>query len=173
VHGDLDLLAEQAREGNDAAVAELVRRTQPTIWSLCRALGDGADVEDLVQDTYLRALKSLPSYRGEAPVMAWLLAIARHVCADRVRQRQRSRRLLDRLTSTATDQTALRGDRTMDDLVAALTPDRREAFVLTQELGLSYEEAAVVMDCPVGTIRSRVARARADLADAVRRADAV
>jgi RNA polymerase sigma-70 factor (ECF subfamily) len=173
VDGDLDLLAEQAREGNDAAVAELVRRTQATVWRLCRALGDDADVEDLVQDTYLRALKALPSYRGEAPLMAWLLAIARHVCADRVRQRQRSRRLFDRLTSVANDHTALRGDRTMDDLVRTLTPDRREAFVLTQELGLSYDEAAAVMGCPVGTIRSRVARARADLAEAVRRADAV
>ncbi|MEI8238936.1 MAG: RNA polymerase sigma factor [Actinomycetota bacterium] len=170
---DLELLAEQAREGNDAAVAELVRRTQPTVWRLCRSLGDGADVEDLVQDTYLRALKSLASYRGDAPVMAWLLSIARHVCADRVRQRQRSRRLFDRLTSVAVERTVTRGDRTMDDLVAALTPDRREAFVLTQELGLSYEEAALVMDCPVGTIRSRVARARADLADAVHRANAV
>jgi RNA polymerase sigma-70 factor (ECF subfamily) len=173
VDDDLELLAEQAREGNDAAVAELVRRTQPTVWRLCRALGDGADVEDLVQDTYLRALKSLPTFRGDAPVMAWLLSIARHVCADRVRQRQRSRRLLDRLTSVAVDHTALRGDRSMDDLVRALSPDRREAFILTQELGLSYEEAAVVMDCPVGTIRSRVARARADLAEAVRQSNAV
>lgn len=170
---DLELLALQAREGNDSAVTELVRRTQPTVWRLCRALGDGADVEDLVQDTYLRALKSLPSYRAEAPVMAWLLSIARHVCADRVRQRQRSRRLFDRLTSVAPDPSAPRTDRSLDDLVRTLSPDRREAFVLTQELGLSYDEAATVMECPVGTIRSRVARARADLADAVRRADAV
>jgi RNA polymerase sigma-70 factor (ECF subfamily) len=57
-------------------------------------------------------------------------------------------------------------------LLVGLAPDRREAFVLTQVLGLSYEEAAVAMECPVGTIRSRVARARADLFAAVRAAEA-
>ena len=50
-----------------------------------------------------------------------------------------------------------------EDVLAALHPDRREAFVLTQLVGLGYEEAAVVVGCPIGTIRSRVARARADL----------
>jgi RNA polymerase sigma-70 factor (ECF subfamily) len=57
------------------------------------------------------------------------------------------------------------------ELLASLTPDRREAFVLTQELGMSYEEAALVVGCPVGTIRSRVSRARSDLLQAVRQAD--
>ncbi len=60
----------------------------------------------------------------------------------------------------------------IDDLVRALHPDRRDAFVLTQLVGLSYDEAAAALDCPVGTIRSRVARARADLLGLVRRAEA-
>jgi len=59
------------------------------------------------------------------------------------------------------------------DLIAALDSDRRDAFVLTQLIGLSYDEAAVVAGCPIGTIRSRVARARADLQDAVRRTEAM
>ncbi len=54
---------------------------------------------------------------------------------------------------------------TVDDLLSRLAPDRREAFVLTQMVGLSYEEAALIVDCPVGTIRSRVSRARSDLAN--------
>ncbi len=57
-------------------------------------------------------------------------------------------------------------------LLDAIDPDRREAFVLTQVAGLSYEEAAIVLECPVGTIRSRVARARADLAEGARAAEA-
>jgi RNA polymerase sigma-70 factor (ECF subfamily) len=57
-------------------------------------------------------------------------------------------------------------------LLDMIDPDRREAFVLTQVAGLSYDEAAVVLDCPVGTIRSRVARARADLVAEVRAAEA-
>ena len=60
----------------------------------------------------------------------------------------------------------------VDDLLDGLDPDRREAFVLTQIVGLSYEDAAGVVGCPIGTIRSRVARARADLLAVVASADA-
>lgn len=118
-------------------------------------------------------------YRGDAPVLAWLLAIARRTCADHVRRTQRNRRIVDRigrLTTTTTstiDDVGPINDGALMRLVGSLDPDRREAFVLTQYVGLSYDEAAIVMECPVGTIRSRVARARADLMAAVRAADAV
>jgi RNA polymerase sigma-70 factor (ECF subfamily) len=160
-----------AREGDGAAVGELVRLTQPAVWQVCRALGSPGEEEDLVQETYLRALSALARYRGDAPVRVWLLAIARRVCADHVRRRQRRRRLADRLAhglaATATPAPEILGD-----ILAGLDPDRREAFVLTQLAGLSYEDAAGVVGCPIGTIRSRVARARADLLDVVTRADA-
>jgi RNA polymerase sigma-70 factor (ECF subfamily) len=136
-----------------------------------------ADAEDLVQETYLRAIPALAHYRGDAPVMPWLLAIARRVCADHVRRQQRQRRLIDRLGSFAVRDNAAgdngggASDAGLRELLASLTPDRREAFVLTQELGMSYEEAALVVGCPVGTIRSRVSRARSDLLQAVRQAD--
>ena len=156
-------LVDAAREGDDVAVRELVRRTQPAIWRLCNVLGSPGDEDDLVQDTYLRAFRSLPSYRGEAPITAWLLSIARRVCADHVRHRVRERRLVGVLAQDADDEwVAAPGNPTMA-LLDAIDPDRREAFVLTQVAGLSYDEAAIVLDCPVGTIRSRVARARADL----------
>ena len=166
-------LAAAAAEGDGGALAELVRLTQPTVWRVCAALGSGDDVEDLVQETYLRALKSLPTYRRDAPVRVWLLAVARNVCADQVRRRQRQRRLLERvtrLTDFESRPSTVGDDST--DLLRFLDPDRREAFVLTQVIGLSYEEAAAVADCAVGTIRSRVARARAELVEAVRLAEA-
>ena len=100
-HGAVDGLqryADAAREGDDVAVGELVRLTQPAVWQVCAALGSAGEVEDLVQETYLRALRALPGYRGDAPVRVWLLSIARRVCADHVRRRQRRRRLVDRLT---------------------------------------------------------------------------
>ena len=157
--------AAAAAEGDNGAVAELVRRTEQAVWQLCAVLGSAGETEDLVQETYLRALRSLPRFRGEAPVRVWLLSIARHTCADHVRRRQRQRRLLDRLTIEA----GCAGD-VVDapvvpstELLLQLDPDRREAFALTQLAGLSYEEAAGVVGCPIGTIRSRVARARADL----------
>jgi RNA polymerase sigma-70 factor, ECF subfamily len=168
----LRALVAAAREGDNVAVRELVRRTQPVIWRLCSVLGSSGEEDDLVQETYLRAFRSLASYRGEAPVTAWLLAIARRVCADHVRSRVRQRRLMGTLTRVADDPWIAPPGNPTWDLLNAIDPDRREAFVLTQVAGLSYEEAAVVLDCPIGTIRSRVARARADLLAGVRAAEA-
>jgi RNA polymerase sigma-70 factor (ECF subfamily) len=167
-------LVEAAVEGDDIAVAELVRRTQASVDRICTLLGSGDDVDDLVQDTYVRALRSLSGYRAEAPVETWLLSIARRVCADQVRRAQRERRLLDRLRRHPAPAVAEGPATNHPDtlLIDSLDVDRREAFVLTQLAGLSYEEAAAVAGCPVGTIRSRVARARADLQRAMRRADA-
>ena len=168
----LRALLDAAAEGDDRAVAELVRRTQPDVWRLCTHLGTRGEEEDLVQEVYLRALRSLGSYRGDSPVLAWLLSIARHTCADHVRRRQRQRNLLGRLQLLATEAPVAE-PMSIDDLLADLAPERREAFVLTQLIGLSYEEAATALDCPIGTVRSRVARARADLIVVVRRAEAV
>ena len=166
-------LAAAAAEGDGAAVAELVRLAQPAVWRVCAAMGSGDDVEDLVQETYLHALKSLPTYRSDAPVRVWLLAVARNVCADQVRRRQRQRRLIERVSrlTDVDDRSPSTGDHS-SDLPRVLDGDRREAFVLTQLIGLSYEEAAAVADCAIGTIRSRVARARAELVEAVRIAEA-
>ncbi|MEY2583148.1 MAG: polymerase sigma-70 factor, subfamily [Ilumatobacteraceae bacterium] len=169
---ELRALVDAAREGDNVAVRELVRRTQPSIWRLCDILGSAGEQDDLVQETYLRAFRSLSNFRGDAPVNAWLLSIARHVCADHVRTRVRQRRLLGALSQATEDEwTPAPGNPTYA-LLDAIDTDRREAFLLTQVLGLSYDEAAIVLDCPIGTIRSRVARARAELADEVRAAEA-
>lgn len=168
---ELRRLAAAAAEGDDVAVGELVRRTQPVVWQLCTALGSTGETEDLVQETYLRAVRGLEHYRGEAPVLAWLLSIGRHVCADHVRSRQRRRRLVERLSATAAEPVVPQPEIPVDDMLDSLDPDRREAFVLTQLVGLSYEDAALALGCPIGTVRSRVARARADLTAAMQRAE--
>ncbi len=166
-------LFEAATEGDDVAMGALVRATQASVWRLCTALGSGVDVEDLVQETYIRAMGSMSTYRGEAPVCTWLLSVARHVCADDVRRRHRRRRLLDRLAANADESVIAPPDFTLEDLVGRLGDDRREALLLTQHVGLSYEEAAAIIGCPIGTIRSRVARARIELQAMAQRADAI
>ena len=168
---NLERYVAAAIEGDNVAVAHLVRATQPVVWRLCTALGSRGAEEDLVQETYLRAFRSLHSYRGDSPFQNWLLSIARRVCADDVRRRVRSRRLENRLSSYARDR-ATHPAEPIEHLIGDLECDRREAFVLTQVLGLSYEEAADVLGCPIGTVRSRVSRARADLAATVRHAQA-
>ena len=165
-------LFDAAREGDDRAVRELVVRTQPVVWRLCSVLGSQGEEEDLVQETYLRALRSAATYRGEAPVQAWLLSIARHVCADHVRRRTRQRRLVDRISRNTFSEPAGLAD-PVDHLLPQLLAEQREAFELTQMVGLSYEEAAEVIGCPVGTVRSRVARGRARLLAVVESSNAV
>jgi RNA polymerase sigma-70 factor (ECF subfamily) len=170
----LTSLALAAGQGDRAALADLVHGTQGDVWRFCAHLVDVPAADDLTQDTFLRAIEALPGFRGEAPVRTWLLTIARRVCAAELTGRRAALRALPRPAPVPdhAGQTELRL------LLAGLEPDRRAAFVLTQVLGCDYAEAAAICGCPVGTIRSRVARARADLisaasgAAAVRRADA-
>jgi RNA polymerase sigma-70 factor (ECF subfamily) len=160
---ELTRLLLAARDGDRDALATFVARTQADVHRFCAVLGSPASAEDLSQETYLRALGALPAFRGEAPARGWLLSIARRTAADRIRRRDARRRLQDRLgpvEATAPDP----GDGLhAADLLGHLDPDRRAAFALTQLLGLSYAETADVLECPVGTVRSRVARAREDL----------
>jgi RNA polymerase sigma-70 factor, ECF subfamily len=172
---DLTVLAKGAVDGDDVALAELVRRTQHAVEGLCRVLADLDEVEDVVQEVYLRFVAALPGFRFDSPVLPWLLSIARRTCVDLVRRRSRRRRLLDRyfaLPPPAFVEPASVGELVgVFDLLSGLDPDRRIAFVLTQLIGLSYEEAAEVCGCPIGTVRSRIARARAELASLVDQAD--
>lgn len=163
-------LALAARDGNAYALEEFVRRSQPQVRALCRHLGDPDNVDDLTQEVYYRALRALPRYRNDGPAIGWLLTIARRTCADATRRRIRHRR---RAGSAPVFEEAVHDDSWADvaDIVATLDADRREAFVLTQFVGLSYADAAQVLGCPVGTVRSRVSRARADLIETMTAAD--
>ena len=170
---ELERIAADAAGGDPLAAAALVRATQSDVWRLCAALGDRQSADDLAQETYLRAFAALHRFEGRSSVRTWLLAIARRVCADAVRTRRRRPFSLVRddteLETLARDDSADRVGEgaVVSDLLDRLDADRREAFVLTQLLGLSYAEAAAVAGCPVGTVRSRVARARGNLIDAL------
>lgn len=159
-----------AGRGDRDAAAAFVRATQRQVWRFLHHLAGPGDLDDLTQETYLRALRSLPSFAGRSSARTWLYTIARRVAADHVRAavvRPRLAAVDD--WQAAADSAAAAGlprfenDVVLRDLLDGLAPERREAFVATQVLGLSYAEAAEVCDCPVGTIRSRVARAREDL----------
>lgn len=165
---ELTRLALAAGRGDRVALAAFVRRTQPEVWRLCRHLTDAGSADDVTQDTYLRALPALAGFRAESSARTWLLGIARRAAADAVRREQRRRRLSPRRAPDVPDHA---GGVAVEALLAPLDADRREAFVLTQLLGLSYAEAAEVAGVAIGTIRSRVARARAELAATAREAD--
>lgn len=169
-------LAKSAGRGDEAALTRFIAATQRDVWRTVAYLAGPASADDLTQETYLRAIKSLPRFSGRSTAKTWLLSIARRVVVDQIRydtSRPRPAHVVDLddvLGATAS------GDRIENMveiriLLDGLDPERREALVLTQVLGLSYAEAADVCGCPIGTIRSRVARARGDLYDAVNRDD--
>lgn len=155
-----------ARGGDPAAIAGFIRASQAEVWRLCAHLVDHQSADDLTQDTYLRAFRALPAFRGESSARTWLLAIARRACQEELRARTRRHRRDSVLGGHAPQRPAepdVAESVGVIALLVRLESGRRAAFVLTQLLGLSYEEAAAVCDCAVGTIRSRVARARSDL----------
>jgi RNA polymerase sigma-70 factor (ECF subfamily) len=168
-----------ARGGDAAAVEQFVRAlhrdVQRYVAHLC---ADPQAVDDLAQDTFLRALGSLHRFEGRSSARAWLLSIARRAVIDNYRYAATRPRLSDVADwQVAVERTQPQNIPGFDDgvalldLLASLPDERREAFVLTQLIGLPYAEAAEVSRCPVGTVRSRVARARATLMDLLDEAD--
>jgi RNA polymerase sigma-70 factor (ECF subfamily) len=163
----LTALAMRAREGDQEAASGFVRGTQQQVWRMLVVLSDRGIAEDLTQETYARAFRSLPGFRAESTVRAWLLSIARRVAADHLRAARARPRTDPEVTVEDAGAALALGDFSesvvLRSVVDRLDPDRRLAFVITQILGLSYLEAAHVCGCPLGTVRSRVARARDDL----------
>ncbi|MFI9460818.1 sigma-70 family RNA polymerase sigma factor [Streptomyces xiamenensis] len=164
-------LALAARSGDQVAVDAFVRALYRDMRRFVAHLsGDPRLADDLVQETFLRALRSLHRFEGRSSARTWMLSIARHTVADSLRSASARPRLSDwEDWQTVIERTQPRGLPGFEDgialtqLLAALPYERRHAFVLTQLFGVPYEEAARILGCPIGTVRSRVARARACL----------
>lgn len=167
--GQLTRCALRAAHGDRRATETFIRLTQQAVWRMLAHLASRDVADDLTQETYARAFDALPRFRGDSSARTWLLAIARRVAADHIRQRRARPTLVE---SVDWQRRAEQSQPRVPDLdeglalrqaMGTLTAERLEAFVLTQITGLSYAEAAQVCGCRIGTIRSRVARARDDL----------
>ncbi|WP_340380254.1 sigma-70 family RNA polymerase sigma factor [Streptomyces sp. SS7] len=160
-----------ARGGDPDAADHFVRALHGDVVRYVAHLsGDPQTAHDLTQDTFARAFGSLHRYEGRASARTWLLSIARRAVADSLRRAAVRPRIADAADwQTAVERSQPCGLPGFDegvallDLLESLPDERREAFVLTQVVGLSYEETAGFVGCPVGTVRSRVSRARATL----------
>ncbi|GGW15176.1 hypothetical protein GCM10010264_62130 [Streptomyces globisporus] len=158
--------------GDREAADRFVRATYEDVRRFVAYLSsDAPGADDLAQETYLRAMSGLARFAGRSCARTWLMSIARRVVIDR----HRAAAVRPRTADTADWQTAaeraqprhlpgFEESAAVLDALRRLDPARRQAFVLTQLLGASYEEAAAAAGCPIGTVRSRVARARRELA---------
>jgi RNA polymerase sigma-70 factor (ECF subfamily) len=167
-------LALAAARGDRVALSEFIRRTQADVWRYVSRLSRPGLADDLTQETYLRVLSALAAFEGRSSARVWLLAIARRVVVDRIRHDSARPQLFGGdgwfdLTDSLRASIHFSHNLEVEELLSILEPSRREALVLTQLLGFSYAEAALISGCAVGTIRSRVARARAELVAAVER----
>ena len=152
-----------ARDGDDQALTTAIRVGQAEVARFLRPLVDANELDDVVQDTFVRAYRALPRFRGEASGRTWLLTIARRCAADATRRRIRIRRTDRRMGPSPAEAPAPDAAHALRALIDGLDTERREACGLTQLVGCSYAEAADICDVKVGTIRSRVARAREEL----------
>jgi RNA polymerase sigma-70 factor (ECF subfamily) len=173
---DLELVR-RAQRGERGAFDLLVLRYQHKVVKLvARLLRDPTEAEDVAQEAFVKAYRALASFRGDSAFYTWLYRIAVNTARNAMASRQR--RPLDyeadlseteqsavasRMSHSDTPEATVLSDEihaTVNRAVADLPEDLRTAIILREIEGLSYEEIAAAMDCPVGTVRSRIFRAR-------------
>jgi RNA polymerase sigma-70 factor (ECF subfamily) len=179
------LLVDRARRGDARAFEMLVVKYQRRIERLIsRMIRDSALVEDVAQETFIRAYRALPQFRGESAFYTWLYRIAVNTAKKALVEAKRDllvsesslvspgegeepSRVENELSDGETPEAVLASKEiaaTVNAAVDALSDDLRQAIVLREIEGLSYEEIADVMNCPIGTVRSRIFRAREAIA---------
>jgi len=169
---------EKARRGDREAFGRLVEAYQGPVYNLAyRMLGNAAEAEDAAQETFVRMYTRLHTYRPEHKLSSWVLSIASHYCIDRLRRRRWSWLSLDDEPVAAVLPSRQRGpeDVTLrretsdevQELVARLAPGYRVPVILRYWHDFSYEEIADVMGLTVQAVKSRLHRARLQLAERV------
>jgi RNA polymerase sigma-70 factor, ECF subfamily len=183
------LLVERFKRGDARAFEMLVVKYQRRIERLiARMVRDTDLVQDIAQETFIRAHRALPQFRGESAFYTWLYRIAVNSAKKALSDMKRdpvvteaSLAFRDEDDETSRTQTELTDGETPESLLAskeiaatvnaaieALSDDLRQAITLREIEGLSYEEIAEAMNCPIGTVRSRIFRAREAIAERLR-----
>jgi RNA polymerase sigma-70 factor, ECF subfamily len=183
-------LVERVKRGDQKAFEMLVVKYQRRIERLIgRMVRDTDLVQDIAQETFIRAYRALPQFRGESAFYTWLYRIAVNTAkkalvdlrrdpvmtesalAGRGDDEDETSRVENELSDGETPEAVLASKEiaaTVNAAIEALSEDLRQAITLREIEGLSYEEISAVMDCPIGTVRSRIFRARESIAAKLR-----
>jgi RNA polymerase sigma-70 factor (ECF subfamily) len=179
-------LVERAQRGDKRAFELLVAKYQRKLGRLLsRMVRDPAEVEDVTQEAFIKAYRALPSFRGDSAFYTWLYRIAINTAKNYLvalgRRAPTSTEFdnedaenfeeAEALRDSATPESEMHGKQiaeTVNRAMEALPEDLRTAITLREIDGLSYEEIATLMNCPIGTVRSRIFRARESIAAELR-----
>lgn len=170
------LLATRASEGDEEAFEILVRRHTPVLLNLgVRMLGNRADAEDAVQDSFVSAWRRLPEFRGDAAFLSWMYRITTNRCLNVLRSRRPTEPIEESTEPSAPEHLsspvkAAEGTAAVRDLssaLATLSPGQRACWVLRELHGLSYREIGEVLDISEQAVRGRIFRVRRFLTEAM------
>jgi RNA polymerase sigma-70 factor (ECF subfamily) len=177
--GDAPRFLDRLRAGDAPAFEELVMTYQHRVFGVAlRMLGNRAEAEEVAQEAFVRAHRALGEFRGDAKLSTWLYAITSRLCLNRLASAERrlvrqGEDVLLRLSDAGPRPDAALERRELETAlgraIAELPEDRRIVVVLRDLEGLSYEEIAEVLELELGTVRSRLHRARADLKEKLER----
>ncbi|WP_298013923.1 RNA polymerase sigma factor RpoE [uncultured Castellaniella sp.] len=184
---EVDLaLVERVRRGDRHAFDLLVIKYQRKIMRLLsRMIHDPADIEDVAQEAFVKAYRALPQFRGDSAFYTWLYRIAintarnwqaanfRRPTTVSVLENEEGETFdqIDGLSDQSTPESMMASRQiaqTVNEAIEALPEDLRTAIVLREIEGMSYEDIASTMQCPIGTVRSRIFRAREAIASRLR-----
>ena len=177
------ILVLRAQQGDKKAFGLLVEKYHRKLGRLLgRMIRDQAEVEDVVQESFIKAYRALPNFRGDSAFYTWLYRIGINTAKNYLVSMGRRPQVIQEveiddvenfeggyeMRTTDTPETALMTKQiaqTVNDTVAALPEELRTAITLREIEGLSYEEIATLMQCPIGTVRSRIFRARETISE--------
>ena len=177
------ILVVRAQQGDKKAFGMLVEKYHRKLGRLLgRMIRDQAEVEDVVQESFIKAYRALPNFRGDSAFYTWLYRIGINTAKNYLVSMGRRPQVMQEveiedvenfeggyeMRTTDTPETALMTKQiaqTVNDTVAALPEELRTAITLREIEGLSYEEIATLMQCPIGTVRSRIFRARETISE--------
>lgn len=163
-------LVESLRRADPGAARMLVDRYQGVVLGLClRMLRHRQDAEDAAQESFVRALRGIRRFEGGRPLRPWLLGIAANRCRTALVRRNRRPVPIESAVDLPDHRASLADPddvaAELERAVAKLRPDYRLVFALYHEQGLPYEEIALAIDRPIGTVKTWLHRARAELAE--------